>query len=99
MNNAIITEKSSTQVRQEIFSLFQKILSETTDNKLEDIRENSLIYNELNLTEYDVQRLIKEISTHLEIDTDSISQAVTDNDDITTVGDILDLIVDEKELG
>jgi hypothetical protein len=97
MNNPI-TEKNSAQVRKEIFALLQKILSETTDNRLEDIRENSLIYSELNLTEYDVQRIIKEMGARLEIDIDSL-QAIVSNDDITTVGDILDLIVDEKELG
>jgi hypothetical protein len=96
--NDPITEKNNAQVRKEIFALLQKILSETTDNKLEDIRENSLIYSELNLTEYDVQRIIKEMGTRLEIDIDSL-QAIVSNDDITTVGDILDLIVDEKELG
>jgi hypothetical protein len=97
--NSTITEKNTTVVREEIFTLLQKILSETTGNKLEDIREKSLVFNELNLTEYDVQRIIKEVGAHLEIDADSLNPAITDNDDITTVGDILDLIVDEKELG
>ncbi len=93
-----MTNKQATHDREEIFGLLQKILSEMTDNRLEDIKEESLIYNELNLTEFDLQRIIKEIGSKIEINVDELSQEVI-ADEVSTVAEVLDLIMDEKELG
>ena len=88
------------QTRTKIFSLLRGVLSETTGNRIEDIREESLIYNELNLTEFDLRKIIKEMGVMLELDTQSLSETVTEADnEVTTVGDLVDLLVDEKELG
>ena len=96
----IMSEKNNIKAtRSEIFALLQQILSEMTDNRVEDIREDSLVYNELNLTEFDLQRIIKEIGSKIEINTEELSQTIEENDEISTVADVLDLIVDEKELG
>ncbi len=87
------------KTRAEVFELLKEILSEVTDNKIEDIREDSLIFNELNLTDFDLQKIIKEIGNQIEIDVAKLSKNVVENDEIVTAGDVLDLIVDEKELG
>lgn len=87
------------KTRAEVFELLKEILSEVTDNKIEDIREDSLIFNELNLTDFDLQKIIKEIGNQIEIDVVKLSKNVVENDEIVTAGDVLDLIVDEKELG
>lgn len=89
---------TETYTRQDIFGLLQELLVELTDNRAEDIREDSLIYDELNLTEFDLQRIIQQIGTQIEIDTDEMMKEVTE-EGVMTVADLLDLIVDEKDLG
>jgi hypothetical protein len=93
----MITNQNKT--REEAFLLLREILSETTNNAVDDIYEESLVYDELNLTEFDLQRIIKEISKKVEVDAISLAEMATEVEEIQTVGDLLDLIVDEKELG
>jgi type II secretory pathway component PulM len=92
-------EKDQVREREVILELLKQLLSEMTDNPLDDIREESLIYGELNLTEFDLQRIIKEIANKIEIDGEQLSEMVHNNEEIVSVRDVLDLIVDEKELG
>ena len=87
------------QEKDEILSLLRRIVSEDTGNRQEDIRPESLIYDELNLTEYDLQLIVKQIASQLEIDGDGMSEAIIGNEDIVRVADVVDLIMDEKELG
>jgi hypothetical protein len=88
------------QTRTQIFTLVRGVLSETTGNRIEDIREESLIYNELNLTEFDLHRIIKEVGAMLELDVESLSETIKETEsEVTSVGDLVDLLVDEKELG
>lgn len=93
-----VQKTTETYTRQDIFGLLQELLVELTDNRAEDIREDSLIYDELNLTEFDLQRIIQQIGTQIEIDTDEMMKEVTE-EGVMTVADLLDLIVDEKDLG
>ena len=92
-------ELSQKTARAEILDLFRQTVSEMTGNRPEDIREDSLIYGELNLTEYDLQLIIKQIGKQIEIDAQSIEDMIAENDNITTVTAVLDLLLDEKELG
>ena len=85
-------------LRDEIFNLLRDLLVELTGNRYEDIHEDSLIFNELNLTEFDLQRIIKQIGTEIEINVDEMLEEVAD-EQIITIADLLDLIVDEKDLG
>lgn len=85
-------------LRDEIFNLLRDLLVELTGNRYEDIHEDSLIFNELNLTEFDLQRIIKQIGTEIEINVDEMLEEVAD-EQIVTIADLLDLIVDEKDLG
>ncbi|MDO5561305.1 MAG: hypothetical protein Q4G02_00835 [bacterium] len=84
--------------RDDVFNLLRDLLVELTDNRFEDIRENSLIYGELNLTEFDLQRIVKQIGAQIELDVDEMLAEVA-NEQIVTVADLLDLIIDEKDLG
>lgn len=84
--------------RSDVFNLLRDLLVELTDNRFEDIRENSLIYSELNLTEFDLQRIVKQIGAQIELDVDEMLAEVA-NEQIVTVADLLDLIIDEKDLG
>jgi hypothetical protein len=95
----MIKTKNQTKVREEIFALLKQVLSEATGNPWDEIREEAQIYSELNLTEFDLQRIIKEVGTKIEIDTQVVSESVEGNEEIVTVGDVLNLLVDEKELG
>ncbi len=85
--------------KEMIWNLLGRVLSEATGNRLEDIHPESLVYSELNLTEYDLQLIIKKIAPELEIDGESLAEAIVGNDEVVTVADVLDLIMDEKELG
>lgn len=85
-------------LRDEIFNLLRDLLVELTGNRYEDIHEDSLIFNELNLTEFDLQRIIKQIGTEIEINVEEMLEEVTD-EQIVTIADLLDLIVDERDLG
>jgi hypothetical protein len=87
------------QARHEMFALLQDVLSEQSDNRREDIREETLVYSELNLTEFDLQRIIKQVGAKLQLDTESLALAIAGNEEISTVGDVLDILIDEKELG
>lgn len=91
-------EQSEHYTREDVFNLLRDLLVELTDNRYEDIREDSLIYGELNLTEYDLRRLIKQIGVQIEVNTDELTEEVI-GDQIATVADLLDLIIDEKDLG
>lgn len=84
--------------REDIFGLVRELLVELTDSRFEDIREDSLIYGELNLTEFDLQRIVKQIGAQIGLDVDEMLTEVT-NEQITTIADLLDLIIDEKDLG
>ena len=85
-------------LRDEIFNLLRDLLVELTGNRYEDIHEDSLIFNELNLTEFDLQRIIKQIGTEIEINVEEMLEEVTD-EQIVTIADLLDLIGDERDLG
>ncbi len=91
-------KESEGYTREEVFDLLKESLVELTDNRGEDIREESLIYDELNLTEYDLQRLIKQIGTQVEINVDEMLKEAAD-EEVHTIADLLDLIIDEKDLG
>jgi len=84
--------------REEVFELLRRNLAEMTDNRWEDIHEHSLIFGELNLTEYDLQRIIKQIGSEIEIDTDELLGEMK-KESVETVADVVELLVDEKELG
>ncbi len=84
--------------KQAIFELLQESLAGITSNNLEDIKPESLIYNELNLTEFDLQRLVKELGNKVEINVEEMIETVT-GEQITSVADLLDLLIDEKDLG
>ena len=84
--------------REDVFNLLRDLLVELTGNRYEDVREDSLIFNELNLTEFDLQRIIKQIGTEIEINVDEMLTEVI-NGQIVTIADLLDLIIDEKDLG
>ena len=94
----MIENKKQAHSREEVFTLLKQILAEMTDNKLEDIREDSLIYDELNLTEFDVQRIIKQVGLKIDVDVDELLEQV-DKEDAETVADLVEMITDEKELG
>lgn len=92
----------STQVaREEVLSLLRQSLAEKTDNRPEEIRENSLLFSELNLTEYDLARIVMEVGNKLELDVAVLEQMISEHEenDIVSVADVVDLLVDEKELG
>lgn len=92
----------STQVaREEVLSLLRQSLAEKTDNRPEEIRENSLLFSELNLTEYDLARIVMEVGNKLELDVAALEQMISEyeENDIVSVADVVDLLVDEKELG
>lgn len=92
---------STLAAREEIFALLRQSLSEKTDNRPEEIRENSLLFSELNLTEYDLARIVMEVGKNLELDTQELGEIIADREhhELETVADVVDLILDEKELG
>ena len=87
--------------REEVLSLLRQSLAEKTDNRPEEIRENSLLFSELNLTEYDLARIVMEVGNKLELDVAALEQMISEHEenDIVSVADVVDLLVDEKELG
>lgn len=92
---------SALAAREEIFALLRQSLAEKTDNRPEEIRENSLLFSELNLTEYDLARIVMEVGKNLELDTQELGEIISDREhhELETVADVVDLILDEKELG
>lgn len=84
--------------REDVFNLLRDLLVELTGNRYEDIHEDSLIFNELNLTEFDLQRIVKQIGTKIEINIEEMLEEVVD-EQVVTIADLLDLIIDEKDLG
>ncbi len=98
MPNPKEKQNQANRSREDIFNLLRQTLIELTDNQANDIRYDSLIFNELNLTEFDLQRIIKKIGTQIEIDIDNLLDDAN-REEIVTISDLIDLIVDEKDLG
>ncbi|MBQ6437774.1 hypothetical protein IJJ12_00130 [bacterium] len=82
-----------------VWQVFRQTLAEATGNQVEDVHQDSLIYDDLNLTEYDLQRLVRDVASKIDINAETIVEMIPDNPDIATVADVLDLIMDEKEFG
>lgn len=96
--NLKLTQKNERHTREDVFNLLRDLLIELTGNRYEDIHENSLIFNELNLTEFDLQRIIKQMGMEIEINVDEMLEEVI-GEQVVTIADLLDLIIDEKDLG
>ena len=85
--------------RREVLAELRTMLSDSTGNRLEDIRENSQLYGDLNLTEYDLKRLTHGLAIKYELDGESLYESAMENGESQTVSDLLDLVLEEKDLG
>jgi len=92
-------DKASLAERQEVLGELRTLLSDSTGNRLEDIREDSQLYNDLNLTEYDLKRLSHELAGKYELNRESLYEEILENDEGQTVADLLELVLEEKDLG
>lgn len=85
--------------RAQLLGELRTMLSESTGNRLEDITEASSLYGDLNLTDYDLKRIIYELAPKFEVDADSMYETAREDGEGQTVGDLLDIIMEEKDLG
>ncbi|MBQ6449412.1 hypothetical protein IJJ08_00710 [bacterium] len=85
--------------RRAVLAELRLMLSDSTGNRLEDIREDSQLYGDLNLTEYDLKRLTHELAIKYELDGESLYESAMENDEGQTVSDLLELVLEEKDLG
>lgn len=92
-------DKATQAERHEVFGELRVLLSNSTGNRLEDIREDSQLYGDLNLTEYDLKRLTHELAAKYELDGESLYDTALENGEDQTVADLLDLVLEEKDLG
>lgn len=78
------------------FDQLRSILAEVTGNEVGDIHPDSLLVDDLGMTDVaDMPRLIKRINRDFEITLNPTHIA----DEVESVEDLLTLIIDETELG
>ncbi|MDR0463392.1 MAG: hypothetical protein LBG64_04200 [Pseudomonadales bacterium] len=84
--------------REEITNLVTTVLAEVTFNDPNDFQLQSVLAVELNLTKDDIVNATKKISQQLDISPNEIERAIG-ADEIETVADLVDAVIEEMELG